>query len=235
MRFTQSLGDFVRLNDSDVRSLISRYFSCQNCPPSITVDDIVQDIYLRFATFNILNIFNPNHPNHAKMSTYLFPVIRNELLTILKREDIQIYTDGKWSNREEDKAQKANLLSMEYQNIRLHNNVSDEPGGIGMELDEFEQRFLKKEYNKTYTLKRRRNKAIQTAGCTLLDVYKHLKNGMSNREIALMYGVSNMFVSTMKREIELAMKKYGIVWESTVRKYHGRTRLSKVQVEAGDQ
>lgn len=233
MRFTQSLGDFVRLNDSDVRSLISSFFSRQSCPPSITIDDIVQDIYLRFATFNILNIFDPNHANHAKLSTFLYPVIRNELLTILKREGVRIYAgDGKWSDCEDDKARRANLLSMEYQNIRQHNNVSDEPGGLGLELDDFEQRFLKKAYNKTYTLKRRRNKDVKTAGCTLLDVYKHLKNGMSNKEIALMYGVSNMFVSTMKREISLAMKKYGIMWES---KQRGRTRLPEVQVEAGDQ
>lgn len=221
MRFTQSLGDFVRLNDSDVRSFISSLFSSYNCPPSFTIDDVVQDIYLKFAKFNILNLFDPNRA--TTLSTFLFKVIRNELLTLLKREDVSV---------NHDRELRGSMLSMEYMNIRHHNNVSHEPLDINLELEEFEQHFLKKAYNKTYTLKGRRNKDVQTTGCSLLDVYKHLKDGLSNREIALMYGVSNMFVSTMKREIALAMNKYGIIWES---KQRGRTRLPKVQVEAGDQ
>lgn len=229
MRFTQSLVDFVRYNDSDVRSLVSSIFPHQNCPPSITIDDVIQDIYIRFATGNILNLYNPQHKNHAKLSTFLFPVIRNEMLTVLRREDSRVFSRRRWSNSENEVALKANYLSMEYQNILDRNKISDETDGIRLELDEFEHRFLKSPSNKNYTLKRRRDPDTVTSGCTLLDVYRHLKKGLSSHEIAQMYGVSNMFVSSMKREISQAMKKYGIVWKSAVRKHHGRPRLSKVQ------
>ena len=60
--------------------------------------------------------------------------------------------------------------------------------------------------------------AESTKGLDLLTVFRLMREGHTNREIALKYGVSDMWITIVKREIKGMLVKFGIVWNNNEEK-----------------
>jgi RNA polymerase sigma factor (sigma-70 family) len=126
------------------------------------------------------------------------------------------YEDGEGSAEEEQPHERrrslynGNIIDVDFENNICQNQITDSIDGINLDLNLFE-RYLK-EKNKTYKLNRRKNKKIRTRGLSLLSVFRLMRSGYTNREIAKKYGVSDMWVTTLKHEIKGMLKKFGIVW-----------------------
>jgi ATP/maltotriose-dependent transcriptional regulator MalT len=101
-------------------------------------------------------------------------------------------------------------IKTEYENLLYRNDFSDAIDGMNLDLDLFEDHLRKK--NKHYSLSKRKDRLIGENGLDLLRVFQLLREGYSNREIAHRYGVSDMFITTVKKEIKDSMVKFGIVW-----------------------
>jgi hypothetical protein len=102
------------------------------------------------------------------------------------------------------------------------------------ELDDFEKKYLSGAANKHYYLRKRRNRKENDPGCSMLDIFRYMKEGLSNNEIATIVGVSPMFITLIKRDILGALKKYGISWKPVrygkkrkrKRAGHGKNKVS---------
>jgi hypothetical protein len=163
--------------------------------------------------------YNPKHSSATKISTYLYRTIEN-LVRIHKQTNesrieqhcvSQDYYDL-FNQRDDDERTDlpAEQIKTEYENIIYRNGFSDAIDGMNLDLNLFEDHLRKK--NKHYTLNKRKNMLVGEKGMDLLKVFQLLREGYSNREIAHRYGVSDMFITTIKNEIKDSMVKFGIVW-----------------------
>jgi hypothetical protein len=73
--------------------------------------------------------------------------------------------------------------------------------------------------------------AQTTVGCTLIDIFILLYRGYSGRQVAKVYGVSDMSVTNVKYKLAKAMFNYGI---KPVKRKNGRTKMSKMPVRLGN-
>lgn len=230
---TNNVQEFIRHNDKELRYLVSHLCMKHGlCSPAVyrihTVNDIIQEIYLRLLTGDIIESFDVDWPTSPKISTYLYPIIRNMVRTYKKSSKVKMargyfrtHGDDQAQQDDVDAALRCNSLSNEFQAIVDHNQSTDSIDGLGSDLDDFEQRFLSKR-DKSYKLSKRKYQDTPQKKCNLSDVYKLLNEGLSNREIAEIYGVSDMWISTMKSEIKVALSRFGIVWKPQIRRRRGK-------------
>jgi hypothetical protein len=185
------------------------------------IQDILQEFYKQLICRKILKKYNPNHPSGTKISTYLYRSIEN-IVRVYKKSNEYLVEKHRLSmdhynfyhQYDEDKdtptLDSLHNLKLDYENILYQNEFSDSIDGISIDLKLFEDHLRKK--NKHYSLKKRKNKKVGFKGLNLLKVFQLMQRGFSNREIAHKYGVSDMFISTIKNEIKEIMIKFGIVW-----------------------
>jgi hypothetical protein len=195
-----------------VRSICIRY--------NVTsVEDIIQDFYTHLIDHDVLNKYDPDHPTATKISTYLYRSIENLVRIHLKSNESKIkqhcvsqdyYDLFKQHDDDERMDLPVDQIKTEYENILYRNDFSDAIDGMNLDLDLFEDHLRKK--NRHYTLNKRKNFLVGEKGMDLLRVFKLLREGYSNREIAHIYGVSDMFITTVKNEIKNLMIDFGIVW-----------------------
>jgi len=234
MRYLRNFSDFVSCNQTEVQKMVHSICIRHNVS---AWEDIAQEFYKNAICRKILHKYNPKHPSATKISTYLYKTILN-IVRVYKnsneyiierrkvdldslnyrREDEDPYdvalTGNCWERDPEPLSDEYPLVSealtVDYENRMHRNNFSDEIGGMNFDLQLFEKHLENK--NRFYFLNKRKNKKIKTKGLTLLEIYRLMRNGYSNCEIARKYGVSNMFITTVKREIKNIMIKFGIVW-----------------------
>jgi hypothetical protein len=218
MRYFSTVSEFISCNDTEIQKIIFRicnkhFITCYK--------DISQEFYKQLIAGEILKKYDPNHPTHAKISTYLYRIIENIVLVYKKSGEFQIekYRLGMdhydFFHQYENGESLPSLdtlynIKVDYENILYQNEFSDTIDGIGFDLDLFEDHLKKK--NKHYDLKRRKNKNIGQEGLDLLDVFQLMREGYTNREIAHKFGVSDMWITTIKSEIKDLMIKFGIIW-----------------------
>jgi DNA-directed RNA polymerase specialized sigma subunit len=147
------------------------------------------------------------------MSTFLFPIIRNHIIGKFSTPEnkiihskIQNY-DTQNEEIDLDESLSTNKIALEYRDIIDYNESSDAVHGLGFDLRDFENKFRRSEANKKI-LKKKRNKTDFPEG-TLLEIFQYLYKGYSNKEIAQIYGVSNMTIMHLKRKIALIMIDMG--------------------------
>jgi len=223
MQHTKTVEEFARHNDGEFRRLVASICAKQ-CIPVHQVDDIVQDMYFRFLTSSVYEKFDPNYHNQSpKISTYLYPILVNAIKSQWKKPHMKIEArryivpeDAHENYSHEDNVEialRSCKVSATYQGILEHNASSDSVDGLAAELEEFEKKWLsKRSRNRHYKLGRRRDKSVGKSGCSLLDVYRLIDAGLTNKQVAEIYGVSSVFVSSMKRMIVQALREYGINW-----------------------
>jgi DNA-directed RNA polymerase specialized sigma24 family protein len=218
---TKSVKEFISKNDKELRYLVSSLSGSPVSDPY--VKDIVQDFYFKAIKGNIIESYDPNFSRNGsknpKMSTYLFPIINNLIKTTRNQPENRLQRNrfiADFNNEsppdidEIELALQFNRVATDYEGVFYQNDDSDNT--LVSDLKNFERKFLDSTSNKKFRLIKRKNKGILTKGLSLLDVYKHLKNGLSSREIAKIYGVSDMFICLLKKCIGKNITKYGVTW-----------------------
>lgn len=230
---TNSLSTFIAQNDSELRRITNHLCISYNFPGE--PEDIVQDIYVKFLTGSIIEnyeeerVINKNPPPNpgkrklrgikkvvkVKMSTYLYSVIRNYILSKMKTHEYRVlkykvpeYSQPYADASDLDKIIQHTPVEIRYQNL-LSSNEDNENSLLWSALNDFRENFLSSKKNKKYSLNKRRNQEVRTSGCSLIDIFNHLYEGYNNKEIAEMYGVSDMSITNMKHQLAWQMKRYG--------------------------
>ena len=231
MHYTQDVSKFITLNHYSIQKMtqmICKHFGVR------CADDILQEVYRTIHKRKILSKFDPEHPSKTKISTYLFYHIdkvvrayRKSNESVIERhslkEDISFLEQ--YSGETLDSKPLEDILSAEYKNIVRQNAKSDKIDSINLDLDLFEKYLLKR--NKSYDLSRRKNMAVKNSqGLSLIKVFRLLRKGWFCQEIAKKYGVSNMFITTIKSEIRTHLIKFGIVWKEIKPRTKQRSFLS---------
>ena len=218
MQHTKSVEEFANCNDTELRRLVSSICVRQRVSSSY-VDDVVQEVYIRMMRSSILQRFDPNFGGFStKISTYLYRVASNLVIGMKKRGQYKIesgkyratkrYIEDTGETDDVEIALRCCNTTPEFQSILEHNSETE---GLSADLEEFEKRWLGNTYrNRKFTLSRRKNKDAGKDGCTLLDVYRLINQGLNNRQIGEIYGVSGAFISSLKRIIGRSLKAYGI-------------------------
>lgn len=216
MRYLRTVSKFVYYNQVEVRKMV--HSICIRYGVT-AVDDVLQHFYEHLIDRKILKKYDPNHPSATKISTYLYRTIENLVLIQMKsnegkieqhRIDQDYYDFFHQHDDDENTTLPTERVKIEYENMISRNEISDEIDGIGFDLKLFEAHLRKR--NKHYTLNKRKDKQVGEKGLDLLAVFQLLQGGFSNREIAHKFGVSDMFITTLKNEIRDLMVKFGIVW-----------------------
>ena len=214
MLYLLDVVDFISSNHSDVKkitqSLCVKYGV--HCG-----EDILQEFYTDLISENLLTKYDPNHPSATKFSTYIFSKIKNIVRGYKRtnegRIELHKYTPVYLDNKDvytDDENFIQDRIARDYESTIYNNKISD---SLSFDFNLFEK-YLK-ERNKFYTLKKRRNKSIDTNGLSLYTVFKLIREGYSNKEIAKSYGVSVMFITVLKSEIKSHIIKFGLYWKET--------------------
>lgn len=234
---TTSIGTFISKNDSELRSMTAHICEGFNYPGD--PEDIVQDMYLKLLTnpiienyqeervvFKALSIsskqkeIEKKKPElirvRVKMSTYIYSIVKNLILSKLKTPESRVMKfqlpdcePMAEATNEVDTVFRHTPINLDYQTILLNNESPDGINGIAADLKDFEKHLLRKQKNKWFSLDKRKNKDISTAGCTLIDILQYLYDGYSNSEIADIYGVTDMSITNMKQKLAREMYKFG--------------------------
>lgn len=215
---TNSITVFLRHNDSQLRYLVTSISSSlQYAGPT---EDLVQDLYLKFLTTDILESYNQNYHSgtgtSSRLSTYLYPIIRNHILSHMKSKDYK-YVSGRvpnfdpYSNEdmELEDILKNTSYCTDYKELVEYNEACDRPDGINFEMKLFQEKFKKSKENRKFSLKKRGGVHKKIPECSLMDIFKYLYKGYSNKEIAEVYGVSNMTITHLKHKLAISMIKMG--------------------------
>jgi hypothetical protein len=191
------------------------------------VDDVVQNLYTKFLTRKTLQNFDPNFKGCPQISTYLYPIVHNMVKNMHKENEFQVEnhrykitrSDYPWYNQQDgydyeeiEFAVNQEGLEVKYENRLYSNYVNEQVDGLECDLNLFEK-YLKK-MNRTYKLNRRKCKEVESNGLSLLDVFKFMRQGYTNRDIALKYGTSVTFITALKNKIKILLIEYGIVYGS---------------------
>jgi hypothetical protein len=221
MIHTTDVADFFYRNDAEIKKITFKL--CKKFGVS-SFEDVIQDIYKLIIKRDILNRYDPNHPSATKISTYLFYLIRNVVrlhrksnASIIERHSIN--NNPYWLDNQLDLLENLseNALDVEYATIVRRNEISDLIDGLNLDLTLFEK-YLKKR-DKFYSLSKSiKAQSKKSKGLSLLQVFILMRKGISHRNIAEKFGVSNMFISTLNVEIKQQMIRFGIVWKKTNRK-----------------
>lgn len=228
---TNNISIFIQKNASEFRYLVIRI--CEDLNYSGEKEDLIQDLYLKFLTSEVIQSYNENFDNHkTKMSTWLYPVIKNFILSKIKSSEFKFprfyVSDYEGPSKDIDDIDliiNKNPIALTYKHILMSNESSDDPDGPAYELQDWENKFRNSNKNKKYFL---RNKDKNFSGCTLLDIFHYLYNGFSSKEIAEIYEVSDMSVSLMKQKLADILLKQG--FHKRLRKNNDKIKMSEVSV-----
>lgn len=242
MLHTATFNEFVRLNHGELRSMVASI--CKKYEV-MSIDDVIQDIYIHLYTHNIIEKYDPSYRGRgktAKISTYLYPILQNIVRSRRKYSDFRYYK-CRWipydlpdtytctpcyEEDDVDLALRYEQVDTNYKNIMSQDSMSKNPDKLRDDLDSF-GRYLEKR-NKKFLLKRRRDKSKNRNGCSLTEIYFMFREGFNIHEIAQYYGVSDTFILNLKKIIRSEMKKYGLNWKFPTKKKrrHGRNKVSAV-------
>ena len=232
MLFVRDVSIFVSKNHSGIRKITQSICLRYNVP---CVDDVVQDVYKTIVKRDILNKYDPNHPSATKISTYLYNLIKNVVRAYRKSNESVIErhkyhpTNVTSFHRDENFSIDESYIDVEFENILSQNRITDAVDGLTLDLNLFESYLGGRD--KFYRLNKRKNMKVRTRGLSLLKVFKLMRKGLSNREIAIKYGVSYMFITVIKNEIKDHLEKFGLYWKETKRHSNKKRFLSDTEVD----
>ena len=217
MRPSASPLSFYKENDQEIRCMVGSLCTSMNYQGSI--EDLVQDVYVRMITKNVLAQYDPTI---SKISTYIFTIIKNLVLGQIIKEgrhrSIHIPSDSIPDDMIDnvDAVIQSEHVDPDYVSMIQRNQDSDETQGLLAELHDFEENYLSGDRDKKFNLKRRKNRKVRTRGCRLSDLLNKIYKGYSNHEIAVKYGVTDMSVTHIKHQLAKTMLRYGLNWRSSL-------------------
>lgn len=257
---TNHISEFIEKNDTELRNMVINVCEGINYPED--PQDVVQDIYLKFLTSKIIQSYDRNfRDKETKMSTYIFPIIRNFILSKFKSREYRFFKHKLPNFAPTDDVDDLDLvifrnpIALEFMNTLLYNGSTDNMGGLGADFKDFEHQFLHSSHNKKYSLKKRKHekRALNYlekldknslefeeikdrilnagfSGCTLLDIFQLLYKGYTNKQIAKIYGVSDMYVTSMKHKLAKVMLRYGLGTKTKSKGNRDRIEMPKMSV-----
>lgn len=272
---TSSFSAFLEKNDGDFRTLVKSL--CESLSFPGESEDIIQDLYYKFLTTEIIDSYRPQfRGKDTKMTTYLYPIIKNYIISKIKSNEFRYYRQSlrnyEPSNdvSEIDFALCHNPINTDYIDVIIHNESTDGQEGLGsdfrtlsrlLRLNKKNKRYLKKrkardqsflielkeelshlkrveidlendlEYREISDrvskeviicdkcgIKYRRERVKcpkcyhnqDVEGCSLTDIFHLMYRGYSGRQIARIYGVSDMSVTNIKYKLAKVLLAYGI-------------------------
>jgi len=211
MQYTQNLTDFFLTNDVEITKLIASVSRCLNYTGD--GEDLKHDLFVRMHTLKILQRYKVER---SKISTFLFKIIKNMILTIFlenrcKKYEFQDSCQNCADDVDEmDQVIQREQLHPDYVTLVERNRESDELHGKAAELLEFIQHLSNSSKNKTHKCYRRKFKDINTAGYDLVEILDLMYKGFTGHEIALKHGVTDMTISHTKRQIAKLMVSFGV-------------------------
>ncbi len=224
MRYTQDVAEFFRFNHSEVSRLVTSI--CASFDFTAHTEDVIQNLYTKFLTRKTLEKFNPEFNGGTKISTYLHSIIVNMVKAMYSEKENKIerhrynfqhgnppyyWIDSTSSYDDVEMAIQTEGLDVDYEGNLYANYCIEQVDGVNFDLNLFEK-YLKK-MNRTFNLSRRRCKNIRSrSGLSLLDVFRHMRHGYNHRAIAIKYGVSDTFITSLTTEIKLLMVKFGFLY-----------------------
>jgi len=224
MIYVKNSKEFVRLNYKEIANIVGS-LCYKHRINSCSIDDIINDVILRIISRKILE--NVYSPGTAKVSTYIYAIAKNFILNFKRNNEYKLCNSYlNIDYHDFDNLFHYNDLNPEYQEIV--NKNSEPPDGIKLDLNIFEDSFKNKKGKKKYPLKSHKNMKIRINGCTRYQIYYYLKQGYTGKEIAKIFGVSDMFVCIAKKDIQKIMQEYGFY--SLNKKKTNRRKLKRIRV-----
>jgi len=230
MVYINNSKEFVRQNHEEIRHMVTSLCHAFGVD---TAGDVTNDLCVRIISGRLME--DHYDPQRSKVSTYLFRIVRNMICNQVFSRENRTWRNkqtvsfqalsGQESSEDIDFILRYNRIANEYRDMLRRNAVSDDPEGLPLELSDFERKFVKGYGSKRIPLKKRSFKDVQVKRCTRYDVYCYIKEGYKNSEIAKMYGVTDMFICLLKKEIEQALREYGFDFPRKPRKKRIRRKL----------
>jgi RNA polymerase sigma factor (sigma-70 family) len=205
---TNNISVFVRYNDQDLRRIIADI--CSSFKFAEPVNDVVQDIYVKIVSSDIIQNYNRffyrGRYSHTQMSTYLYPIIKNHILTEMQTTK---YQHSKYRqelvDQDYDEVEDAENKEARRQLSTYEHTDEDSVDGLAFAFREFAERFKKSYLNETVGFERGESKPRK-----LLDVFHYMYMGYTNHQIAEIYGISDMSMSHTKAKLAKAMARFGL-------------------------
>lgn len=209
---TNNINVFIRHNDTELRSMFTNI--CCKYRFSGNFDDLVQDFYYKLMTSDILQKYNRHFTSNGmfttcKMSSYLYPMIKNHVVTAVKSPDYK-YLMNKVQNYDKkhdlEEIDTENMVP-ECQEDLIQKELMECPDSLRFDLKMFFESFENTKSDKRFAKKVTDETGLSTA--TLSRLFKLIYMGYSNKEIAKEFGVTTMYIFYLKQKLAKVMKKYG--------------------------
>jgi len=157
---SSSISAFVRDNNTEFRSVVY-HLAVSLKYPKREIEDLIQDIYLKIMTQNILDKFDPEQ---AKISTYLYKIIRNFIITKLTSTSFNFLKYRIKCPEPSHDTHFVDLIlaylepSEDFIRTKFHNDSTDSLTSLRVDLDAFSRRFEPSHYNKRFLLRKTKHK-----------------------------------------------------------------------------
>jgi len=160
---TDSLSVFLENNSDDFKNMVVSLCDSLNFPGS--PEDVVQDLYVKFLTSQIIQSFRPVfRKKETKMTTYLYPIIKNYIISKIKSNECRFFRQNLPNYEpshdvdEVDHALCHHPISVDYVDVILYNESTDSPDGLGSEFKAFKRLLRSNRKNKRIMKKRKAKK-----------------------------------------------------------------------------
>jgi hypothetical protein len=206
MQYTPDVTLFILTNYEEIRKLVSSIgyqYKIDSIP------DLENDFYQRLIENKVLKKYDPTR---TKISTYLYTVIDNLAKAKVSSNEarieqkklsldvLQALNKGNKLNWDERKIH----FDVRYESLLHRNEVSSCIDGLPLDLNLFEA-YLEKQ------LKANPKKlTLEAANINLLDVFRLLRAGCAPCDLAQVYGVTDMWLSMLKKELRKYMIRFGL-------------------------
>lgn len=161
---TNSLTVFLKKNDLEFRSLVVSVCDKFDFPGS--PEDVIQDLYHKFITGSIIEDFNPNYKKKpTKMFTYLYPIVKNFVVSLLKSPENRFYKQNLRNYEpssdldEIDEVISRVPVHVDYAFVSVSNGDTDSFDSLGADFHTFKRQLIRTRKNKVYLKKRRRTRS----------------------------------------------------------------------------
>jgi DNA-directed RNA polymerase specialized sigma subunit len=179
---------------------------CDNLKYPGSYEDVMQEMSYRLCTESIVQDFNRFYSkgkfHGVKMSTYMFGIIRNHILSNMRGEECKILKnryldltteDGEEYNSSYDMAIAKDEVSFSYKMLSARNQDSDDTDSLKAKMKDFAKSLRK-----------------VVDGEVLIDIFMGLYEGYSSKQIAEKLGLTEMSVCHKKKKIALFLRLYFI-------------------------
>lgn len=181
------------------------------------LEDLIQDFYLKILTSDIIESYRQDFHGPetvTKISTYIYPMIKNFIIMKFRTKDYR-FSNFSLSNQDEgcddgffDSLKKASDYDIE---VIDHNQIVEENEHAEEDINFIKDKFEEMGLDKMFPLDKKKDKSFEAVEeCTLLNIFRHLYDGFTNRDIARMYGVSYMYITYLKQYLAKRLMKKGL-------------------------